>query len=114
MARDTNVYNMCVVYCARRKSIILKKSIIKYLRDSINLLNETMTFNDQHLFSCNIYVIGDLAFFVVMLGKEHSSSHWCIWMFRCQRGTLLGFVAAGNFICPILHNQSNLGDNVFS
>ena len=35
-------------------------------------------------------------------------------MFRCQRGTLLGFVEVDKFICPILHNQIIGGNNVFT
>ena len=36
-----------------------------------------MTFNNQQLSSSNIYVTGDLAFLVILLGKEHLSPHWC-------------------------------------
>ena len=93
--------------------IILKNTIIKDIGDSINSLNESMSFNNQQLSISNIYVTGDLAFLVILLGKEHSSPHWCIkcqspskdWklsnhtmgvenlklMFQCQRRTLLRF-----------------------
>ena len=37
-----------------------------------------MSFNNQQLSSSNIYVTGDLAFLVILLGKEHSSPHWYI------------------------------------
>ena len=37
-----------------------------------------MTFNIHHLSPSNIYVIVDIAFLVVLLGKESSSPHWCI------------------------------------
>ena len=37
-----------------------------------------MSFNNQQLFPSNIYVTGDLVFLVILLGKEHSSPHWCI------------------------------------
>ena len=44
--------------------ILLKNiSLIKNLRDSINLLNQSMTFNKQHIPPSNIYVIDDLVFF---------------------------------------------------
>ena len=37
-----------------------------------------MTFNNHQLSSSNIYVIGDLASLIILLGKEHASPHWCI------------------------------------
>ena len=40
-----------------------------------------MTFNKQQLSTSNIYVTCDLAFLVILLGKEHSSPRWCI---KCQ------------------------------
>ena len=61
------------ILCKKDNGIILENTIIKDLVDSINSLNESMTFNNQQLFSSNIYVTGDLAFLVILLGKEHSS-----------------------------------------
>ena len=58
--------------------IILKNTIIKDFSDSINSLNESMSFNNQQLSTSNIYVTVDLACLVILLGKEHSSLHWCI------------------------------------
>ena len=37
-----------------------------------------MQFNNEPLSPSNIYVTGDLAFLVILLGKEYSSPHWCI------------------------------------
>ena len=37
-----------------------------------------MSFNNQQLFSSNIYVTDDLAFLVILLGKEDSSPYWRI------------------------------------
>ena len=37
-----------------------------------------MLFNNQQFSQSNIYVTGDLVFLVILLGKEHSSLHWCI------------------------------------
>ena len=37
-----------------------------------------MSFKNQQLSPSNILVTDDLAFLVILLGKEHSSSHWCI------------------------------------
>ena len=65
----------CIV-CKKDSSITLKK--IKDLGDSINLLNESMIFNNQHVSPSNIYVTGDLAFLVILLEKEHSSPHICL------------------------------------
>ena len=46
----------------------IENTIIKYLGDSINSLNELISFNNQQLSSFNIYVTGDLAFVVIILG----------------------------------------------
>ena len=64
--------------CEKDNGIILNKTIIKDLGDSINLLNESMSFDNQQLSSSNIYVTSDLVFLVILLGKEHSPPHWCI------------------------------------
>ena len=37
-----------------------------------------MSLNNQQLSPFNIYVTGDLVFLDILLGKEHSSPHWCI------------------------------------
>lgn len=37
-----------------------------------------MLFNDEHISISNIYVMGDLTFLVILLGKKYSSLHWCI------------------------------------
>ena len=37
-----------------------------------------MSFNNQQLSPSNIYVTGDLVFLVILLGKKHSSPHWCM------------------------------------
>ena len=66
------------ILCQKDQGIILKNTIIKDLGESINLLNESMSFNNQQLSSSNIHVTGDLVFLVILLGKEHLSSHWCI------------------------------------
>ena len=66
------------ILCKKDNGIILKNTIIKDLGDSINLLNESMSFNNQWLCPFNIYVTGDLIFLVILLEKEHSSPHWCI------------------------------------
>ena len=76
--RHESIQPVGYILCKKDNGIILKNIIIKYFGNSINVLNESMLFNNQQLFSSNIYVTGDLAFLVILLGKEHSSPHWCI------------------------------------
>ena len=66
------------ILCKKVNGIILKNIMIKDLGESINSLNESMSFNNQQLSTSNIYVTGDLVFLVILLGKEHSSPRWCI------------------------------------
>ena len=79
--RHESIQPVGYILCQKDNGIILKNTIIKDLGDSINFLNESMTFNNQQLSSSNIYVTGDLSFLVILLGKEHSSLHWCM---KCQ------------------------------
>ena len=79
--RHESIQPVGYILCKKDNGVILKKTIIKDLGDSINSLNEEMIFNNQQLSSSNIYVTGDLVFLVTLLGKEHSSPHWCI---KCQ------------------------------
>ena len=66
------------ILCKQNNGLILKNTIIKDLDDSINLLNESISLNNQQLSPSIIYVTSNLAILVILLGKEHSSSHWCI------------------------------------
>ena len=66
------------ILCKKDNGIILENTIIKDIGDSINLLNKSMSFNNQKLCPSNIYVTGDLAFLVILLRKEHSSPQCCI------------------------------------
>ena len=76
--RHESIQHVRDTLCKKDTEITLENTIIKDLEDSINLLNKSMTFNNQHLFPSNIYVTGNLVFLVMMLGKEHASLHWCI------------------------------------
>ena len=76
--RHESIQPVGYILCKKDNGIILKNTIIKDLGDSKNSLNETISFNNQQLFSSNINVTGDLAFLIILLGKEHSSPHWCI------------------------------------
>ena len=71
--RHESIQPVGYILCKKDNGIILKNTIIKNLGDSINLLNESMSFNKQQLSSSNMYVTDDLAFLVNLLGKEHSS-----------------------------------------
>ena len=76
--RHESIQSMgCILY-KNDNDITLKDTIIKDLGDLIYLLNESMSFNNQQLSPSNIYVPIDLAFIVILLGKEHSSPYWCI------------------------------------
>ena len=66
------------ILCKKNNSIILKNATIKDLGDSIHLINESMIFNNQHISPSIIYVTGYLTLLDILLGKEHSSPHWCI------------------------------------
>ena len=66
------------ILCKKDNGIILNNIITKDLGGFINLLNESMILINQHISQSNIYVTSDLACLVSLLGKEHSSSHWCI------------------------------------
>ena len=50
------------ILCKQNNGLILKNTILKDLGDSINLLNESMPFNNQQLSPSNMYVTVDLAF----------------------------------------------------
>ena len=56
------------ILCKKDNGIILKSTIIKDLGDSINLLNESMSFNNKKICPSNICVTDDLAFLVILLG----------------------------------------------
>ena len=76
--RHESIQHVGYILCKKDNGIILKNTTIKDLGASINLINELMIFNNQHLSPSNIYVTGDLAFLVILIGKEHSSPHSCI------------------------------------
>ena len=73
-----SIQPMSYILCKKNNEIILENIIIKDIGEYINLLNEPMIFNNQHVSPSNIYVRGDLVFLVVLLGKEYSSLYWCI------------------------------------
>ena len=70
-----SIQPMGYILCKKDNGIILKNTIIKDLGDSINLLNESMAFNNQHLSPSNTYVTCDIEFLVILLRIEHSSPY---------------------------------------
>ena len=60
--RHESIQPVGCILCKKDNGITLKKTITKDLGDSINLLNESMTFNNQHLSPFNIYLTDDLVF----------------------------------------------------
>ena len=76
--RHESIQPIGYILYKKNNRIIQKNTIIRDLGDSINLLNESIIFNNQHISPSNIYVTGDLVFLVILLGKEYSSPHWCI------------------------------------
>ena len=67
--RHESIQPMGYILCKKDNGIILKNTIIKDLGDSINSLNESISFNNQQLSTSNIYVTGDLTILVILLGK---------------------------------------------
>ena len=72
-----------VVYilCKQDNGDILKNTIVNKLQDLFKLMIETISIDNHQLSIDNLYVTGDLAFLVILLGKEFSSPKWC---FKCK------------------------------
>ena len=109
---------------------------------------ETISIDNYQQSIDNLYVTGDLAFLVILLGKEISYPKWCfkyklnpsVWLEHghkigedwtinalrlvsesyCSEPAWLGlkeapiweFVELHHYICPVLHNQITLGNNI--
>ena len=54
--RHESIQSVDYILCKKDISIILKNTTIKYLGDSIDLLNESMSFNNQQISPSNIYI----------------------------------------------------------
>ena len=76
--RHESIQPVGYILYKKNNGLVLKNTIIKDPVDSINLLNESMSFNNQQLSLSNIYVTGDFVSLVILLGEEHSSPHWYI------------------------------------
>ena len=55
---------------------ILKNTIIDKLEDLFKLMLETISIDNHQLFVDNLYVTGDLAFLIILLGKRFSFPKW--------------------------------------
>ena len=74
--RHESIQPVGYILCKKDNGLILKNAIINELGDLINLLNESLSFNNQQLSPSNIYLTCDLAFLVILLGTEYVSPHW--------------------------------------
>ena len=63
---------MCIL-CKKDNGDILKNTIVDKLKESFMLMLEPMLFDSQHVFVSDIYVIGDLDFLFILLGKAFYS-----------------------------------------
>ena len=73
--RHESIQPISYILCKKDNGIILKNTILKRLENFINLLNESMIFNNQHIDPSKIDVTYDLTFLVIFLRKEESSLH---------------------------------------
>ena len=76
--RHKSVQPVRYILYKKDNGVIMRNTMINHLGDSINLVKESILFNNQHTSPLNIHVTGGLAFLVILLGKEHSSPHWRI------------------------------------
>ena len=67
--RHESIQPVGYILYQKDNGIILKNTIIKYIGDSISLLNESISFKSQQLFPSNMYVTSDLESLVILLGK---------------------------------------------
>ena len=65
--------SVAYILCKKDNVDILKNTIIGKLQDSFKLILETISIDNHQLSIDNLYVTGDLAFLVILLGEEFSS-----------------------------------------
>ena len=76
--RESSVaYNLC----KKGNGYILKNTIIDKLQDLFKLMIDSVTIDNHQVSINNLYVTDDLAFLVILQGKDFSSSKWC---FKCK------------------------------
>ena len=65
------------LHAKKHNEDILQNTIIDKLQESFVLMLEHMTLDNQQVSISNIYITGDLVFFVIILDKELFSPKWC-------------------------------------
>ena len=65
------------ILCKQDNGDILKNTIIRKHQESFKLMLETISIDNYQQSIDNLYVTGDLAFLVILLGKEISYPKWC-------------------------------------
>ena len=76
-----NVQVVLFTFYAKINGDILKNTIIDELQELFKLMLDPIKIDNHQVFIDNIYVTRDLAFLVILLGKDFSSSKWC---FKCK------------------------------
>ena len=59
----------------------LKYTIIDQIQEPFKFMLDPIKIDSHQVYIDHIYVTGDLAFWVILLGKEFSSPKWC---FKCK------------------------------
>ena len=72
-----NTSSVTYITCKKHNGDILQNTIIDKLQGSFVLMLEHMTLDNQQVSISNIYITGDLVFFVIILDKELFSPKWC-------------------------------------
>ena len=73
--------SVAYILCKKDNGDILKNTIIGKLQESFKLMLETISIDNRQLSIDNLYVTGDHAFLVILLGKAFPSPQWC---FKCK------------------------------
>ena len=72
---------MSELIICKKRSLYLKVAITTKYGEFFELFLLPVKINNQLVSVRNIYVASDLAFLVILVGKEHSSPKWCM---KCQ------------------------------
>ena len=73
--------SVAYILCKKDNSDILKNTIIDELQESFKLMLDPIKIDNHQVYIEYIYVTGDLAFLIILLGKDFSSPKWC---FKCN------------------------------
>ena len=69
------------ILCKNGNREILKNTIMNKIQDSFKLMLKILLIDNHQVSIDNLYITGDLAFRVILLGKEFFSAKWC---FKCK------------------------------